>query len=118
MVAMSENYRNEVEQFSRDGFIFVPNLLVPEEVEILVAAAHADDKMLGSAFEVADTSGARIRLSGWNHAGDDTFGLIARLPRIVDRMEAFLGEMAPGTALFFHSNLLHASAMNASAQAR
>ena len=99
---MSENYRDEIEQFSKDGFILVPNLLVPEEVKILVAAAHGDDKMLGSAFELADTGGARIRLSGWNQAGDDTFGLIARLPRIVDRMEAFLG----GEVYHYHSKMI------------
>ena len=35
-----------------------------------------------------------------------------------ERLEHVYCEMAPGTALFFHSNLLHASAMNASTQAR
>jgi ectoine hydroxylase-related dioxygenase (phytanoyl-CoA dioxygenase family) len=71
-------------------------------VQILVEAAHSDDKMLDSAFELADTGGARIRLSGWNDAGDDTFGLIARLPRIVDRMEAFLG----GEVYHYHSKMI------------
>lgn len=99
---MSENYRNEMERFLRDGYIMVPNLLLPEEVQILIEAAHADTKMLGSAFDLADTQGARIRLSGWNHAGDDTFGLIARLPRIVDRMEAFLG----GEVYHYHSKMI------------
>ena len=70
---MPQKYRDEMEQFLKDGYVLVPNLLAPEEVQILVDAAHADDKMLGSAFELADTGGARIRLSGWNHAGDDTF---------------------------------------------
>jgi ectoine hydroxylase len=99
---MTQTYRDEMEQFQEDGYLFVPNLLVPEEVQILVDAAHGDDKMLGSAFELADAGGARIRLSGWNHAGDDTFGLIARLPRIVDRMEAFLG----GEVYHYHSKMI------------
>jgi hypothetical protein len=99
---MSETYRDEVEQFLADGYVLIPNLLAPEEVQILAGAAHADERMLGSAFELADTGGARIRLSGWNHAGDDTFGLIARLPRIVDRMEAFLG----GEVYHYHSKMI------------
>jgi ectoine hydroxylase len=99
---MAQKYRNEVEEFAKAGYLLVPNLLSPEEVEILVAAAHSDDKMLGSAFELADTGGSRIRLSGWNDAGDDTFGLIARLPRIVDRMEAFLW----GEVYHYHSKMI------------
>jgi ectoine hydroxylase len=99
---MAGNYLEEVAQFERDGYVLLPNLLSSQEVEILVAAAHADQKMLNSAFELADTGGARIRLSGWNHAGDDTFGLIARLPRVVDRMEAFLG----GEVYHYHSKMI------------
>jgi ectoine hydroxylase len=99
---MTQNYHDELEQFLQAGYLFVPNLLAPHVLQILVEAAHADEKMLGSAFELADTGGARIRLSGWNHAGDDTFGLIARLPRIVDRMEAFLG----GEVYHYHSKMI------------
>src|SRR5580692_7064957 len=99
---MTEKYRYEIEEFSRAGYVLVPDLLAPEEVQILVDAAHSDDKMLGSAFELADTGGARIRLSGWNNAGEDTFGLIARLPRVVDRMEAFLG----GEVYHYHHKMI------------
>jgi ectoine hydroxylase len=99
---MSQRSGNEVEQFLKDGYVLVPNLLSSEETRILIGASRGDGKMLGSAFELADTGGARIRLSGWNHAGDDTFGLIARLPRIVDRMEAFLG----GEVYHYHSKII------------
>ena len=99
---MSQTYRGEALQFTTDGYVLVPDLLTAEEVQILVDAAHADSTMLNSAFELADTGGARIRLAGWNYAGDDTFGLIARLPRIVDRMEAFLG----GEVYHYHSKMI------------
>ncbi len=99
---MSQTYQDEALQFDTDGYVLVPDLLTAEEVQILVDAAHADSTMLNSAFEVADTGGARIRLAGWNYAGDDTFGLIARLPRIVDRMEAFLG----GEVYHYHSKMI------------
>ena len=80
---MSQRYRDEMEQFEKDGYVLVPNLLVAEEVQILTDAAHADDKMLGSAFELADTGGARIRLSGWNHAGDDTLASSPACPALL-----------------------------------
>lgn len=99
---MSTKYETESREFAEKGYVMVPDLLAPEEVRILVAAAHADERMIGSAFEVADTGGARIRLSGWNHPGDDTFGIIARLPRILDRMETFLG----GEVYHYHSKMI------------
>ncbi|WP_158751668.1 phytanoyl-CoA dioxygenase family protein [Acidobacterium sp. S8] len=99
---MSQTYRDEALQFDTDGYVLVPDLLTAEEVQILVDAAHADSIMLNSAFELADTGGTRIRLAGWNYAGDDTFGLIARLPRIVDRMETFLG----GEVYHYHSKMI------------
>jgi hypothetical protein len=92
----------EFQQFQKDGFVLIPNLLSTEETRIVVEAAHEDRKMLGSAFELADTGGSRIRLSGWNDAGDDTFGLVARLPRVVDRMEMFLG----GEVYHYHSKMI------------
>lgn len=99
---MSSIHSEELARFAEDGYVLIPNLLSSQEVEILAGAAHGDAKMLNSAFELADTGGARIRLSGWNHAGDDTFGLIARLPRIVDRMEAFLGD----EVYHYHSKMI------------
>lgn len=95
-------YSSEVENFQRDGYVLIPNLLSLEETKILIEAAHQDRGMLDGAFELADTGGSRIRLSGWNYAGDDTFGLVARLPRIVDRMEAFLG----GEVYHYHSKMI------------
>lgn len=77
-------YGNEIQDFLRDGYVIIRNLLSREETKIVIQAAHADRDMLDSAFELADTAGSRIRLSGWNYAGDDTLRLVARLPRIVD----------------------------------
>jgi ectoine hydroxylase len=95
-------YENELHNFQTDGFVMVRNLLSDEETRIVVEAAHEDQKMLGSAFELADTGGSRIRLSGWNYAGDDTFGVVARLPRVVDRMETFL----EGEVYHYHSKMI------------
>jgi ectoine hydroxylase len=99
---MPQQFANETERFREDGFVLVPGLLNPAETEILVQAAHADQLLQKSAFELADAQGGRIRLSGWNHAGDNTMGIVARTRRIVDRMEAFLG----GEVYHYHSKMI------------
>jgi ectoine hydroxylase-related dioxygenase (phytanoyl-CoA dioxygenase family) len=99
---MNTQFADENRKFQEDGFVLVPDLLNEEETRIVAGASRADQMMLKSAFELADTQGGRIRLSGWNHAGDDTLGIVARTPRIVDRMETFLG----GEVYHYHSKMI------------
>jgi ectoine hydroxylase len=99
---MVDEYAAENERFQQDGFVLIPNLLNAEETVVVSKAAHSDDLLQNSAFELADTRGGKIRLSGWNHAGDDTLGIVARTHRIVNRMEAFLG----GEVYHYHSKMI------------
>ncbi len=50
--------------------------------------------------------------------GDQTGADIERVQAAMERLELVHCEMAPGTAVFFHCNLLHCSAQNTSAQPR
>jgi len=88
---MSRTYEAELREFEENGYIFVPNLLNKEETALVFAAAKSDTKMLTNVFDVADAQGGKSRLTGWSHTGDDVYGMVARVPRVVDRMEAFLG---------------------------
>jgi ectoine hydroxylase len=99
---MHHQFEKENRQFQEEGFVLVPGLLNDEETRIVTESAHADQLLQKSAFELADTKGGRIRLSGWNHAGDDTMGIVARTHRIVDRMEMFLG----GEVYHYHSKMI------------
>jgi ectoine hydroxylase len=99
---MKALFAEENRKFQEDGFVLVPDLLNEEETRVVAGAARADQMMLKSAFEIADTQGGRIRLSGWNHAGDDTMGIVARTRRVVDRMEIFLG----GEVYHYHSKMI------------
>jgi hypothetical protein len=109
VVATCLKRNDETEQFLRDGYVFVPNLLVPEEAQILVDAAHADAKMLGSAIVPADTgcTYSSFRLESCRRR---SFGLIARPPRVVDRMEAFLG----GDVYHYYSKMIFKPSRNLS----
>jgi ectoine hydroxylase len=99
---MHRQFDEERQKFQEDGFLLVPGLLNQEETKVLIQAARGDQLVQKSAFELADAQGGRIRLSGWNHAGDDTMGIVARTRRIVDRMEAFLGD----EVYHYHSKII------------
>ncbi len=91
----------EVAQFERDGYIIVKGLFDVAEMDILRTAAKNDKVMEGNARQIADAEGAMARLTLWNKAGDDLWGLVARTHRIVDRMEQLLG----GEVYHYHSKM-------------
>src|SRR5258708_7238175 len=88
---MSTPYEAELRDFEENGYIFIPNFLNDEETALLFAAAKADTKLMDNAFDVADAQGGKSRLTGWSHVSDDVYGMVAAAPRVVDRMEGFLG---------------------------
>ena len=98
----TDNYRQELTEFEENGYVFVPELLTPEETDLLLSTAREDHEMLTHAFDVNDTAGRKTRLSLWNHPGDDIYGMVSRSARIVDRMELFLG----GEVYHYHSKLM------------
>ena len=59
---MTQKYRDEMEQFQKDGYLFVPNLLVPEEVQILVDGLDETDalseQVKGADAAVSDAAAA------------------------------------------------------------
>jgi ectoine hydroxylase len=93
---------DEVRRFEEDGYVFVPDLLSPEETALVLETAKADPVMLTHAMGVADTKGNTSKLSLWNHPGDDVYGMVSRSRRIVDRMERFLG----GEVYHYHSKMM------------
>jgi ectoine hydroxylase-related dioxygenase (phytanoyl-CoA dioxygenase family) len=91
----------QVTQFSRDGYLVVPNLLDDEEVGMLSEAVRADSAMQNASMDVRDSKGRRTNLSLWNHPGDDIYGAIARSESVVGSMEQLLG----GEVYHYHSKL-------------
>ena len=91
----------QVEQFNRDGYIIVKSLFDEEEMEILRHAARADQALEQAARGLDDGEGGVTRLSLWNQAGDDVYGLVARSHRVVDAMEQLLG----GEVYHYHSKM-------------
>ena len=94
--------RQEVEQFERDGYLFVPELLDAEETAMLYAAARSDASIEKHSFGVVDASGRQSRLAGWNHPAEDIYGMIARSSCVVDAMERLLAD----EVYHYHSKMM------------
>jgi ectoine hydroxylase len=90
-----------VAQFDRDGYVIVKGLFDTEEMDILSTTAKNDKAMDEHAMKIADGEGATLRLTLWNKAGDDLWGLVARTHRVVDRMEQLLR----GEVYHYHSKM-------------
>ncbi|XP_019633213.1 PREDICTED: uncharacterized protein LOC109476652 [Branchiostoma belcheri] len=81
------------EDFDRDGFVIVRNLLDAEEVEKLrQTVGGADGGMLSNAFHSADDTGRLVKVCLWKHPGNDVTGIIARSKKVAGTFEKLLGE--------------------------
>ena len=90
---MSRNLTTEqIAEFQENGYLIVPSLFDKEEANILHAAAKADKAFSNHAYDLEDGEGGKAQLVLWNKAGEDLWGAIARSERIVDAMEALLGD--------------------------
>jgi len=98
---MSTVSEEQVSSFQEDGYIIVQGLFDAEEADILRAAAHADQSFKDNAYDLKDGEGGKAQLVLWNSAGEDLWGSIARSERIVNTMEALLGD----EVYFYHSKM-------------
>ncbi|WP_417381659.1 phytanoyl-CoA dioxygenase family protein [Gimesia sp.] len=78
--------------FQQDGFLIVEGLFSQEEVTLLGQIGRADLAMQQATFSRADGEGGAVKLNVENEVGDDIYGAIASCHRVVDRMEALLGD--------------------------
>jgi len=99
MKLLSENQK---EQFEADGYILMKALFDSEEIEMLRSTAHADRELDNHSFSRADGEGGKVRLSLWNHPGDNIYGMFARCKKMVDRAEDMLGD----EVYHYHSKMI------------
>ncbi len=91
----------QLRDYRADGFLCVAQLFDSEEIQIIRQTAKADRAIEEDVLERADGEGGTTRLQLWNTAGDDLYGRIARLPRIVRPMEQLLD----GEVYYYHSKM-------------
>src|SRR3982750_1329725 len=76
--------------YERDGYLFVATLFDDEEITLLRDTAKRDRALDREAFGREDGEGGSVRLTLWNHPGDDLYGMFSRNERIVGRVEQLL----------------------------
>jgi ectoine hydroxylase len=92
----------QIASYHADGFIIVSGLFDAEEIGLLSRAAKEDRQLDQHSFSKDDGSGAKVRLSLWNHPGDGIYGMFARCHKLVDSVEQLLGE----EVYHYHSKMI------------
>ena len=94
--------QDQLNDFYKDGFILVRSLFDKEEIDLLKRTAVEDRGLDKHSFGRADGEGGTVRLSLWNHPGNNIYGMIARSHRIVDKVEKLLGD----EVYHYHSKMI------------
>jgi ectoine hydroxylase-related dioxygenase (phytanoyl-CoA dioxygenase family) len=93
---------DQINDFKKDGFILLKSLFDKEEIDLLKKTAVEDRELDKHSFGRADGEGGTVRLSLWNHPGNNIYGMIARSHRIVDKVEKLLGD----EVYHYHSKMI------------
>lgn len=88
--------------YHRDGYVIVRRMFDQEEIALLCQSALADRELDRQSFGRADGEGGTVRLSLWNHPGENLYGMFARCRRVVDSMEKLLD----GEVYHYHSKMI------------
>ena len=99
---MVASYSSEHARFSEDGYVMVRGLLTARETATLLSVARDDPALRDHAYDRLDAEGRSTRLTAWYEPGEDSFGLLCRTARIVDRMTALIGD----EVWHYHSKLM------------
>ena len=92
----------QIASYHRDGSIIAANFFEQEEIDLLRHAAKEDKMLDDHSFSRDDGTGAKVRLSLWNHPGDGIYGMFARCRKLVDSVEQLLGE----EVYHYHSKMI------------
>lgn len=92
----------EIRTFDEDGYLVIPSLFSPEEIGLLKQTAAADRELDKHSFSRADGEGGNVRLSLWNHPGDNIYGMFARSHKLVDKVEQLLDD----EVYHYHSKMI------------
>ncbi len=98
-----KTFSNEqLKQYHQDGYILLKNLFDKEEIGLLHKSATEDRTLDEQSYGRKDGEGGTVRLSLWNHPGDNIYGMFARCERMVTRAEQILDD----EVYHYHSKMI------------
>lgn len=92
----------QLKQYHKDGYFHMKNLFDKEEIGLLHKSATADRTLDNKSYGRQDGEGGTVRLSLWNHPGDNIYGMFARCERMVNRAEQILDD----EVYHYHSKMI------------
>ena len=82
----------QLKQYQDEGAVIMRGMFDAEETDLLRRAMENDPLVSQHALMRPDAEGGNTRISLWNRAGDSVYGMAARSARLVDTVEALIGE--------------------------
>src|SRR4028118_293919 len=92
----------QASQYDRDGYILVPDVFSPREVQAMISAVEGGVRVAEKAYDMADTSGKNARLALWNELGDDIWTGASTHSGIVNTARMLMREEIS----FFHGKVI------------
>jgi ectoine hydroxylase len=94
--------KEQLKQYHQDGYLLMKNLFDKEEIGLLHKSATEDRTLDAQSYGRKDGEGGTVRLSLWNHPGDNIYGMFARSERMVNRAEQILDD----EVYHYHSKMI------------
>jgi len=94
--------KEQLKQYHQDGYLLMKNQFDKEEIGLLHKSANEDRTLDAQSYGRKDGEGGTVRLSLWNHPGDNIYGMFARSERMVNRAEQILDD----EVYHYHSKMI------------
>jgi ectoine hydroxylase-related dioxygenase (phytanoyl-CoA dioxygenase family) len=92
----------QLKAYRQDGYLLLKQLFDKEEISMLKEAAVADRELDKRSYGRADGDGGTVRLTIWNHPGNNIYGMFSRSERLVDVAE----DLLEGEVYHYHSKMI------------
>lgn len=100
--------KKQINQYQEDGFLIVPNVFDTEELAPLLTACEENPELWSAESAYRMSNGHFNRIMFYSHLSDSLLGVFPRIARVIDNVEAILGE----ECYHFHSKLVRKEAYN------
>jgi len=92
--------------YSDNGFLLVKAVFSHDEIKLLLDTVVGDSLLHDKSMPMLDGTGGVSKVTLWNHAEDDTYGMFARSSRLVEAARVLTGVPTVDDVYHFHSKLM------------
>ena len=100
--------QEQIDRYHQDGFLVVPDVFDLAELQPLLTACEENPELWSAESAYRMSNGHFNRIMFYSHLSDSFLGVMPRMARVIDNVEAILGE----ECYHFHSKLVRKEAHN------